>query len=79
MKKFFFWLPAVLFLSAAGLFAREPVRILSDPNNGRPVRYSALSHDPRRVVIPMRYHVKPGELRGIWVATVSNLDFPRTG
>ena len=77
MKTLLSWLPAVLFVLT--LTAKEPlVRILTDPQTGRPVQYSALRNDPRRVLIPLRYTPKPGEMRGIWVATVTNLDFPRT-
>ena len=57
--------------------AADPARILIDPVTRKPVRYSALPNDTRSVMIPIRYHAKPGELRGVWIATVSNLDFPK--
>ena len=78
MKKIFSWLPAVVFLLPLTISAADPVRILTDPQTRRPVRYSALPGDRRQVMIPVRYHFKPGELRGVWIATVSNLDFPKT-
>ena len=68
----------LLFLIFSSAAAADPVRILFDPATRRPVRYSALQNDTRRVMIPVRYLVKPGELRGVWVATVTNLDFPKT-
>ena len=79
MTKFFkvsavFFLWTVLFSA----FAAEPVRVLLEPATRRPVRYSALPNDTRKVLIPVRYQIKPGELRGVWVATISNLDFPKT-
>ena len=78
MTKFFkvsavFFLWTVLFSA----FAAEPVRVLLEPATRRPVRYSALPNDTRKVMIPVRYQIKPGELRGVWVATISNLDFPK--
>ncbi|MBE6367721.1 MAG: hypothetical protein E7052_07440 [Lentisphaerae bacterium] len=33
--------------------------------------------DPRPVKLPKRYAGRPGEMRGVWIATVSNLDYPR--
>ena len=78
MKNWFSCLPAVLFIFAQALPAKEPIRILTDPQTGRPVLYSALRNDPRRVTVPLRYIPKRGEMRGIWVATVTNLDFPAT-
>ena len=80
MMKKLFTLSAVFFLCSALSAApkADPVRILTDPATGKPVRYSALPNDTRKVMIPIRYRIKPGELRGVWVATVSNLDFPKT-
>ena len=71
---------AVIFLFPILLWAAptDPVRILFDPATRRPVRYSALQNDTRRVMIPVWYRVKPGEMRGVWIATVSNLDFPKS-
>lgn len=76
MKKLLSWLPAVLFILT--LQAKEQVRLLTDPQTRRPVPYSALPNGQRKVVIPLHYTPKRGEMRGVWVATVTNLDFPRT-
>lgn len=32
----------------------------------------------RRLMLPRWYRAKPGEMRGIWIATIRNMDFPRT-
>jgi len=33
--------------------------------------------DPTPVKMPERFAARPGELRGVWVATIFNLDYPR--
>ena len=78
MKTILTWFTAAVLFLPGMLGAADPVRILKDPHTGKPVKYSALPNDRRQVMIPVRYYFKPGEVRGVWVATVSNLDFPKT-
>lgn len=69
---------ALFFSMPSAEGADSPVRVLKHPQTGRPVRYSALPQDFRRVMLPVKYHVRPGEFRGVWIATYANMDFPRT-
>lgn len=46
--------------------------------NGKPVPYSCMKEEKRQVIIPTSYQKKNNEFRGAWVATISNLDFPKT-
>ena len=78
MKKCLLLLSAVFQAGMLWLGGAEPMRILYDAQTRRPVKYSALLNDSRKVLLPVKYQFKAGELRGIWVATVTNLDFPLT-
>ena len=46
--------------------------------NGKPVPYSCLEGEKRQVIVPTTYQKKSNEFRGAWVATIANLDFPKT-
>ncbi|MCI6288196.1 MAG: family 10 glycosylhydrolase [Lentisphaeria bacterium] len=80
MKRKFHVLTAVFvfWLNFFIVRAAEPGRVILHPQTGRPVAYSALPNDRRKVVVPARYQLRSGEFRGIWIATYVNLDFPRT-
>ena len=79
MKRKFFWLTAVFFLLCGCLGADNGLpQTLKHPQTGKPVLYSALPNDFRHVVLPHRYSARQGELRGVWVVTYVNMDFPRT-
>lgn len=47
--------------------------VLTDPATRKPVRYAGRFSD-KPVWLPA-YRIRPGEMRGVWVATVENLDF----
>ncbi len=66
---------ALLALSAI-FFSAGAERVLDDPLTGRPVRYAGkFSSGPVR--LPDRYQPRSREMRGVWVATVENIDFPK--
>ncbi|MBO5761159.1 MAG: family 10 glycosylhydrolase [Lentisphaeria bacterium] len=52
-------------------------KILKDCKSGKNVRYSAESSDKRVVTLPGKYTFKNEEMRGVWVITAWNMDFPR--
>ena len=71
-------LPVFFCFLTLAVFARnEQYKLLRDWKSNKPVAYSALKGDPRKVVIPVRYRAERGEMRGVWVGTYSNLDFPQ--
>ncbi|MBP5183410.1 MAG: family 10 glycosylhydrolase [Lentisphaeria bacterium] len=51
-------------------------KVLVDHKTGRPVKYSSEKGDKRVVTIPHSLVRKRGEMRGVWVATAWNQDFP---
>ncbi len=65
---------ASLFL---GLAAAGGDRVLADPVTGKPVRYAG-KFSSATVTLPESYRPKAVELRGAWVATVGNIDFPKS-
>ena len=66
---------ALLALSAI-FFSAGAERVLDDPLTGRPVRYAGkFSSGPVR--LPDRYQPRSREMRGVCVATVENIDFPK--
>ncbi len=67
---------ALLLLSAGLLPARGGAEVLNDPATGKPVRYAG-KFSAGRVTLPDHYRAKSREFRGVWVATVGNIDFPR--
>lgn len=65
----------LLTLIAGTLLASGPLEILKD-QNGKKVRYAGrLSSAP--VKIPRDYRAPEREMRGVWIATVENIDFAR--
>lgn len=75
MKGFLFILSFFAFMTGRGQVKYE---YLTDFRTGKPVPYAgALSKE--KVVIPGRYRPGNTEMRGIWVATVKNIDFPVSG
>ncbi len=50
--------------------------LLTDPRKGGPVRYAGDLASKPSVVVPKNYRPRSGEFRGVWVATVENIDFP---
>ena len=69
----FFCLFTVLSLHAAEV----QYKLLRDWSSNKPLAYSAIKGDTRKVVIPTRFRAERNEMRGVWVSTYSNLDFPR--
>ncbi|HBJ95714.1 MAG TPA: hypothetical protein DDZ11_04430, partial [Lentisphaeria bacterium] len=49
---------------------------LTDPRHGGPVRYAGDLAAKPHVLVPTNYRPKLHEFRGVWVATVENIDFP---
>ena len=67
----------LVLLLAAGLFpVPGGAEVLNDPATGRPVRYAG-KFSSARVTLPDHYRARSREFRGVWVATVENIDFPR--
>ncbi len=60
-----------LFLCAAS----PPLTILYKPD-GTPERYAGKVF-PGKVLIPAQYRQPSAEMRGVWIATVENIDFPK--
>ena len=52
-----------------------PLTILYKPD-GTPERYAGKVF-PGKVFIPAQYRQPSAEMRGVWIATVENIDFPR--
>ena len=66
----------VLLLTAGCLYgAAAGERILKHPVTGRPVAYGG-KFSNAQVSVPDAYRPKAREMRGVWVATVENIDFP---
>ena len=63
-----------LIFAAASLSAQAELVRLCDFNTKQPVRYAGDIMDGN-VFVPAQYIVKKNEFRGIWVATVENIDF----
>ena len=71
-----FLLPAALLL-AGSLAAAPPLVVLRRPDGG-PERYAG-SVVAGKVLIPQIYREPAAEMRGVWIATVENIDFaPQT-
>ncbi|MBO5688360.1 MAG: family 10 glycosylhydrolase, partial [Lentisphaeria bacterium] len=62
---------AFLLLSCA---AAPPLTVLYKPD-GSPERYAG-KVQPGKVMIPAQYIQPAAEMRGVWIATVENIDFP---
>jgi len=72
--KMFWAAMLVLPLAAVGADSRAGMEVLKN-TTGRPVSYAGqLSGE--HVLLPSVYHPKPSEVRGVWVATIDNIDFP---
>ena len=70
-------LPAVVFgLLFTGFGLCGANEVLKDPTTGRPVRYGGRFETRRTVSVPP-YLQRAREMRGVWVATVENIDFGR--
>ena len=67
---FFFFLPCILHSQAR--------RLLLDHKTGKSIRYSAEKGDRKVVTVPANIFRKRDEMRGAWVITAWNLDFPRS-
>lgn len=63
---------AILLLQCA---AAPPLTVLRR-QDGSPERYAGRVQ-PGRVLIPAAYRQPASEMRGVWIATVENIDFPR--
>ena len=66
--------PAALLLTG-NLSAAEPLIVLRRAD-GTPERYAG-SVVEGKVLIPQFYRPRRAEMRGVWIATVENIDFPR--
>ncbi len=65
---------ALAFFCLLPLVLAESI-LLDDPVTGKPVRYAG-RFGAERVVVPSVFRPKAREMRGVWVATVENIDFP---
>ena len=75
-QQYLYWTIAVLFLilGTAVVVAAGHTEVLRDYKNGRPVPYGGkLCAQP--VKIPRRCGFRRIKMRGIWIATVGNIDF----
>lgn len=68
----------VLFLAFSFSAAAQGRILLKDPKSGKYIKYSPVKGEKRLVSIPRNYWRKPGEMRGVWVISAWNLDFPRS-
>lgn len=66
-------LGAVLILLTSA--ASPPLTVLYR-NDGSPERYAG-KVQPGKVMIPVSYRQPAAEMRGVWIATVENIDFPK--
>lgn len=70
----------ILLLFAAALClcgGEEQVRVvLKDPATKDTVPYSFFKPE-KPILLPKNYIRKPDEFRGVWIATIANLDFPK--
>ena len=75
MSEFLFklLLMPVLFFAALPGFANNAGTFVLRDDNGKPVRYAG-KYSARQIVIA-KNSPRRGEFRGVWVATVENLDF----
>jgi len=64
----------LLFCLSASLFA-DGESVLIDPVTNQPVRYAG-KFSSEKVSVPVSYRPLTREMRGVWVATVENIDFP---
>lgn len=64
------------FLLLFALPAFAQFECLTDPRHGGPVRYAGDLAAKPHVYVPTNYRPKLREFRGVWVATVENIDFP---
>ena len=62
-----------------GLETFAQYELLTDPRSGKPVRYAGDLAAKPDVVVPKYYRPGKKEFRGVWVATVENIDFPVSG
>ena len=71
-----FFLSVFLMFSVCRLAAQYEV--LKDPRRGGAVRYAGDLAARPSVLVPKQLLVKKYDFRGVWVATVENIDFPAT-
>ncbi len=64
----------LMLLALSMVFGAAAERVLDDPVTGKPVRYAGRFSDAP-VRVPDRYRPQSREMRGVWVATVENIDF----
>lgn len=81
MKKYSsaFFIRMIVFCVMSVIFslpAYAANEVLLDHNTGKPVRYAG-ELSSANVMIPASYKKKTNEFRGIWVATVENIDLPK--
>ena len=70
------FLTLVLVVSVCRLEAQYDV--LKDPRRGGAVRYAGDFASKPAVLVPKQLLVRKHDFRGVWVATVENIDFPVT-
>lgn len=78
MKRFVEVLFFFLFLATA-FAAVEEKEIIMDPRTGKPARYAGDLLEKPDVAVPKNPVFNKKMFRGVWVATVENIDFPQTG
>ena len=76
LKHFVKILFAVSFLFLCSIDARE---VIMDPRTGKPARYAGDIQKKPDVTVPKRPDFRRTQFRGVWVATVENIDFSTHG
>lgn len=73
-------LPVFFSVSALFAYGQRDVqyKVLREWKSNKPMAYSALKGDVRKVIVPTRFRAERHEMRGVWISTYSNLDFPKS-
>ncbi|MDR0932092.1 MAG: family 10 glycosylhydrolase [Victivallales bacterium] len=74
MKKIICLLSIILFLVGIGATVSAQEKVLLHPVTGKSVAYGGRFSNAK-VTVPVVYKTKAREMRGVWVATVKNIDF----
>ena len=66
----------VFLFSVLFSFISEAREVIMDPRTGKPARYAGDCQPKPDVMVPKRPGFRRSMFRGVWVATVENIDFP---
>lgn len=73
MPLYILLVPFVIIITVAGVFAGK-FEVYKDYKTGKPVNYGGRLSDAK-IKIPKSYNISKDDMRGVWVATVINIDF----